>query len=388
MLNLIENLPAPHEVLELLEQDLPPPTHQVLLQIPGGILHLINANHSIELASGELTIVRLLQGDNQLAVLASVGPDVQWPLTPDGAAVKLDASCYFFTIRIPPSDAEAGGPSEMLNYGLTLASKGQETLLNQLDEILQAYCIIPVQKAVVTETAEVLNNCALKSMLERIIAAEPEKVVLEKKAAAYWTTRAPNVDYYSGSVRKAIASGEEVKGILWCGDVTAERLKRGNEYFIRRMIVSESKAEVSPETLKRIERVKRVTKISEEVATGILSGVVMISGYVTGSIANPITGRKISSLLPGDIVLASLKGFGKICDALSPSSTATIGLVPHRYGGKAAQATNEGLDVAGHEIGVAWAVFKIRRELAKTAAKSRRHRRRNKGHKAEVKNLG
>lgn len=142
----------------------------------------------------------------------------------------------------------------MLNYGLTLASKGQETLLNQLDEILQAYCIIPVQKAVVTETAEVLNDCALKSMLERIIAAEPEKVVLEKKAAAYWTTRAPNVDYYSGSVRRAIASGEEVKGILWCGDVTVERLKRGNEYFIRRMIVSESKAEVSPETLKRIER--------------------------------------------------------------------------------------------------------------------------------------
>jgi len=34
-----------------------------------------------------------------------------------------------------------------------------------------------------------------------------------------------------------------------------------------------------------------------------------------------------------------------------------------RYGDKAAAATNEGLDAAGHAIGAAWAVFKIRQAL-------------------------
>jgi spartin len=34
-----------------------------------------------------------------------------------------------------------------------------------------------------------------------------------------------------------------------------------------------------------------------------------------------------------------------------------------RYGEKAAAATNEGMDAAGHAIGTAWALFKIRQEL-------------------------
>ena len=80
---------------------------------------------------------------------------------------------------------------------------------------------------------------------------------------------------------------------------------------------------------------------------------------------------------------------GKICDAaevagknvMSTSSTVTTGLVSHRYGDEAAKATSEGLDAAGHAVGAAWAVFKIRQalnpksvlkptSLAKSAAKS------------------
>lgn len=58
-------------------------------------------------------------------------------------------------------------------------------------------------------------------------------------------------------------------------------------------------------------------------------------------------------------------------------------IVSHfRYGEEAAKATNEGLDAAGHVIGAAWAVFKVRKALnpasafkpttlAKAAAKSK-----------------
>ncbi len=58
-------------------------------------------------------------------------------------------------------------------------------------------------------------------------------------------------------------------------------------------------------------RAKKMTKMSEKVATGILSGVVKVSGFFTGSIANSKAGKKFFSLLPGEIVLASLDGFSK-----------------------------------------------------------------------------
>jgi spartin len=145
---------------------------------------------------------------------------------------------------------------ETLSYGLTLPSKGQEIFLNQLDAILHAYCHFSVQQVVVTEGASVFDDRAVESAQEKVVAAGPEKETLEKKAAAYWTTLAPNVEDYSGSVARAIASGsgKVAKGILWCGDVTAERLKWGNEFLMKKMKAGDSEAEVSQETLKRIKR--------------------------------------------------------------------------------------------------------------------------------------
>jgi spartin len=40
-----------------------------------------------------------------------------------------------------------------------------------------------------------------------------------------------------------------------------------------------------------------------------------------------------------------------------------IGYFLYRYGEDAAEVTHEGLDAAGHAIGTAWVVFKIRRAL-------------------------
>ncbi|TYJ03597.1 hypothetical protein E1A91_A12G039100v1, partial [Gossypium mustelinum] len=90
--------------------------------------------------------------------------------------------------------------------------------------------------------------------------------------------------------------------------------------------------------------------------------VVKVSGFFTGSIVNSKVGKKFFNLLPGEIVLASLDGFtGR--NVMSTTSVVTTGLVSQRYGGKAGKVTNEGLDAAGHAIGTAWAVFKIRKAL-------------------------
>lgn len=49
--------------------------------------------------------------------------------------------------------------------------------------------------------------------------------------------------------------------------------------------------------------------MTKQVATGVLSGVVRVSGFFTSSVANSKAGKKFFSLLPGEMILASLDGF-------------------------------------------------------------------------------
>ncbi|KAK1613128.1 hypothetical protein QYE76_036801 [Lolium multiflorum] len=316
-----------------------PPSSDILLRIPATQLHLIDQHRSHPLATGELTLLRIHAGATSLAAIAVLNP-IQFPLTRDVAAVKLDPCHYSFSLTVDD------GP---LHYGLTLARPDP-----RLDGVLGACTSFSAHSV---------------AGAERLAGGAGGEV----EAAAYWTAVAPNVEEYGGAVARAIASGAQglAKGIVWCGVMTVERLHWGNEVLRKRIQPGETDAEVTPEMLKRIKRAKKVTKMSEKVATGILSGVVKVTGHFTSSIANSKAGKKFFSLLPGEIVLASLDGFGKICDAvevagkdvLSTSSTVTTGLVNHKYGEKAAAATNEGMDAAGHAIGTAWAVFKIRQAI-------------------------
>lgn len=291
--------------------------------------------------------------------------------------MKVDESHYFFSFRVPKGSDPDGGVDEeedLLSYGLTIASKGQEAVLKELDAVLENCSCFSVQR--VSEKAkkkgEALDGSVAKEVSPRDLEEKKKKEMMEGRCAAYWTTLAPNVEDYSGSAAKMIASGSGhvVKGILWCGDVTMDRLKWGNQVMKRR-ISPGSQAEVSPQTLKRIRRVKRVTKMTEKVANGFLSGVVKVSGFFTSSVINSKAGKKFFSLLPGEVVLASLDGFSKVCDAveiagknvMSTSSTVTTELVDHRYGAQAAEATSEGFSAAGHALGTAWAAFKIRKAI-------------------------
>lgn len=285
MRDLVENLfpgndETAHDNPDYAPSAPPESLEETLLTVPGAILHLIDKHYSVELATGDLVIHRLLQGDNTVAVLASVADEIQWPLTKDLAAVKLDHSHYFFSFRAPKeydSDSDSsdddkkekqkkkkdkdGSKKEsekeslnVLSYGLTILSKGQEDLLKQLDGILEISSTFSVQK-VDEKAAMQLGGAVATEVSPADLMSEKKKEIIEERCAAYWTTLAPNVEDYSGSAAKLIAagSGQLIKGILWCGDVTVERLKWGNEILKTRMTTG-SKAEVSPETLERIER--------------------------------------------------------------------------------------------------------------------------------------
>ncbi|KAK7262970.1 hypothetical protein RJT34_30553 [Clitoria ternatea] len=401
-------------------------TEDVLIKVPGAILHLIDKEYSVELACGDFTIICLRQDQNALAIYARVDNEIQWPLAKDEAAVKVDNSHYFFSLRVPrEEDRDSSSSSDeerkqkanektkyltrlwsrkkkknkdtsgssMLSYGLTIASKGQEDLLKELDKVLEECSSFSVQEVSkeAKKKGEALDGSVAMEISPVDLTTELDtKELMEERCAAYWTTLAPNVEEYNGVAARLIAagSGQLIKGILWCGDVTVDRLRWGNEVMKERM-TSNTQAEISPETLKRIQRAKKVTKMTESVANGVLTGVVKVSGFFTSSVANSKAGKKFFSLLPGEVMLASLDGFSKVCDAvevagksvMSTSSTVTTELVTHRYGEEAAKAASEGMDAAGHAVGTAWAAFKIRQalnpksvfkptSLAKSAAKA------------------
>ncbi|GMP37539.1 hypothetical protein CsSME_00009164 [Camellia sinensis var. sinensis] len=236
-------------------------SEEILIRVPGTIVHLIDKEQSVELACGELTIVRLLQGGNVVAVLARIDDQIQWPLAKDEAAVKLDESHYFFTLRVP---SEAGFDNEedndevnmesenLLNYGVTIASKGQEGLLEAFDSILEHYSAFSVQKVSEAVDGSVV---ARETSPEEMESEEEKRELMEGSSAAYWTTLAPNVEDYSGNVARMIAvgSGQLIKGILWCGDVTVDRLKWGNE-FLKKKLGPASQTKISPQAMRRMKR--------------------------------------------------------------------------------------------------------------------------------------
>lgn len=254
----------------------PESIEESLITIQGAILHLIDRHYSVELATGDLQILRLLQGDNTVAALAAVGDDVQWPLTKDITAVKLDPSHYFFSFQ-PPRETEDSETScedegvknkkgkennkiekeenEVLSYGLTIVSKGQEGLLKELDGILETYSNFSVQKVEEKEVVAVAGAAAREMTAGELKKDKKKKEEVEGQCAVYWTTLAPNVEDYSGTAARLIAmgSGQLVKGILWCGDVTMDRLKWGDEVLKKRMAPGD-KTEIHPDTLKRIKR--------------------------------------------------------------------------------------------------------------------------------------
>lgn len=276
--------PKIDEVENLLPNNLsasapPLAAEEVLIKVPGAILHLIDKECSVELACGDLKIICLRQGTNIVGFYANVG-DIQWPMAKDEAAVKVDDSHYFFSLHMPDESKSDSSSDEeekrgifnlrrnrkkkkkdsvpsVMSYGLTIASKGQEDLLKELDKVLQECSAFSVQK--VSEEAkkegEALDASVAKEVSPADLQTEEKKEMMEEKCAAYWTTLAPNVEDYSGTAAKLIAagSGQLVKGILWCGDVTVERLRWGNEIMKQRMAPG-SQEEVNPETMKRIQR--------------------------------------------------------------------------------------------------------------------------------------
>ncbi|KAL0003359.1 hypothetical protein SO802_017140 [Lithocarpus litseifolius] len=106
-----------------------------------------------------------------------------------------------------------------------------------------------------------------------------------------------------------------------------------------------SNSEISPEAMRRMERVKKLTKMMEKMASGVLSGVVKVSGFFTSGqeIFQPPPWRDCVFISPFSYAptkqsLSSYQSkltLGRVCDAvevagrnvMSTTSVVTTGIV-------------------------------------------------------------
>lgn len=53
-----------------------------------------------------------------------------------------------------------------------------------------------------------------------------------------------------------------------------------------------------------------MSRMTENVAKKVLSGVLRTVGFLSGSMINSVIGKKVFQLMPGEVLLVSLDAFG------------------------------------------------------------------------------
>ncbi|TKY60832.1 Senescence/spartin-associated protein [Spatholobus suberectus] len=324
---------------------------EVLIQIPGCKVHLMDEGEALELAQGQFMIIKTLEENVSLATIIKVGDDLQWPLTKDEPVVKLDALHYLFSLLVKNG--------EPLSYGVTFteASLGS---LSFLDSFLKEHSCFSG-----------LN--------------------LSKKNNLDWREFAPKVDDYNHFLAKAIAggTGQIVKGIFICSNAYTNKVQKGGETILNsstgekngvvaRESMSNKTASASKKNKinKNLKRVRKLSKMTEKLSKSLLNGVGIASGSVMAPVVKSQSGKAFLKMLPGEVLLASLDAVNKVLDAaeaaekqtLSATSKAASRMVSNRFGESAGEATEHVFATAGHAANTAWNVFKIRKVFTPTSS--------------------
>jgi hypothetical protein len=159
---------------------------EVLIQIPGCKVHLMDEGEAFELDQGHFMVINTLEENVSLATIIKVGEDLQWPLTKDEPVVKLDAFHYLFSLAV-----KDGAP---LSYGLTFSEDSYGSL-GLLDSFLKEHSCFSGLK-------------------------------LSNKNDLDWKEFAPKVEDYNHYLSKLIAggTGQIVKGIFICSNAYTNKV--------------------------------------------------------------------------------------------------------------------------------------------------------------------
>ncbi|CAJ1951663.1 unnamed protein product [Sphenostylis stenocarpa] len=322
------------------------PTQEVVLQIPGCKVHLVDDGEVVELAKGHFTIMRVMEQNVALATVIKVGSSVQWPLTKDEPVVKVDGLHYLFSLPV-----KDGG--EPLSYGLTFPEECYGNM-GMVDSFLMEHCCF--------------------SGLERI-----------KKSDLDWEDFAPRVEDYNHFLARAIAggTGQIVKGIFKCSNAYTNQVQKGGEAIlnsaaernngnmVRESLNNRNDATENSGMKENLKRVRKLTNMTEKLTKSLLDGVGIMSGSVMTPVLKSQPGQAFLKMLPGEVLLASLDAVNRVFEAaeaaekqtFSATSKAATRMVHNRFGEEAGEATEHVFASAGHAVNTAWNVAKIRKAI-------------------------
>lgn len=327
--------------------------HELLLRIPGCVVSLMEEGEAIELARGDFSIYVLLDQNISLATIIKVADNLQWPLTKDEPVVKLDARHYLFTLPM-----KGGDP---LNYGVTFSERCDKKLLGSLDSFLKEHSCF---------------SCPSKPKGGNDLD---------------WKEFAPKIEAYNGVLARAIAggTGQIVKGIFMCSNAYTNQVQSGGDLILSqenkngRIATTQTKSNKNTAARNNsinqsIKRARKLSEMTQQMSKAMLNGVGITTGAVMGPLVNSKQGRAFFSMMPGEVLLASLDAIDKIMcaaeaaeqQALQATSGAAVRMVSNRYGENAGEATEDVLATAGHFAGTAWNILKIRRAINPASAAS------------------
>uniref|UniRef100_A0A0D9YEC5 Senescence domain-containing protein n=1 Tax=Oryza glumipatula TaxID=40148 RepID=A0A0D9YEC5_9ORYZ len=344
---------------------------ETLLRVPGASVHLLDgAEGPVELARGDLAVVRIAKDGVAVATVARVGRGLGWPITRDEPVVRLDRLHYLFTL--PDSTGGGGGGGALfLNYGVSFAAP-DDALLASLDAFLKANACFstpsspaPSRSSATTTTRPAPTTTAT--------------------ADGYWNDFAPRMDSYNNVLAKAIAAGtgQLVRGIFMCSEAYATQVQRGADLIRPQAAGSVTKRSggaggggASRTTGQPDAKRGGLSEMTEKMSQSLLDTVIAVTGSMAAPLLRSKQGKAFLATVPGEVILASLDAINKVMDAveaaerrsLAATSNVVSGAVSRRYGESAGEATEDAFATAGHAVGTAWNLFKIRKAVTPSSS--------------------
>ncbi|KAL9685638.1 hypothetical protein QQ045_023089 [Rhodiola kirilowii] len=316
---------------------------QIILQIPGCRVHLMEEGDVVELANGDFTIIRIYDENVCLATIVKVGDYLQWPVTKDEPVVKVSTGQYLFSLPIADGDP--------LSYGVGFWDRNCGIQLELLDEFLREHCCFSGVSS------------RGKNMID-------------------WKEFAPKINDYNNVLAKAIAggTGQIVRGIFMCSNAYTKQIQKGGEMIQTRAADNTARSKQSGDgsdvskknsLSKSLKRARTLSKATEKLSKKMLDGVGVVSSSVMKPLVKSQAGKKFLAMVPGEVLVASLDALNKVLDAaeaaekqtLSATSAAATRMVSNRFGESAGEATEDVLAAAGHCVGTAWNVLKISKAI-------------------------
>ncbi|KAL8129667.1 hypothetical protein V2J09_018822 [Rumex salicifolius] len=333
------------------QKQLPPPppkpqeshvSRQVLMQIPGGCtVHLMDEGEAVRIAGpSDLTMLRVVDNQLSLATIVKVGKDLQWPLTKDEPVVKLDDRHYLFTIPVK-------GGGDPLSFGVGFSKQITKAQLESLDSFLRLHACF---------------SCASSHNGDAGIND--------------WKEFAPRIEDYNGVLARAIAGGTAKDDKMQRGGYGYGITKTSKSSQNKGVIAGLRGPKKTPQLDMNLRRVRKLSEATENMSKTMLDGLGLASASLWGPLVQSRAGQAFFSMMPGEVLLASLDAIDRILNAaeaaekqsMKVTSGAAVRAMEDRFGEGAGEATGEVLATAGHVAGTAWNVYKIRKAFTPTTS--------------------